>query len=507
MQTLQTPMTIKALIFAITSLACQAAFSEDLTGQLTQKFQARMSVLDRELMTFRYESHPKENMKTAKDIEARVRNRPERFFKKDVTSYDAAGPGSYVAIDPVASRSFGGDTPQLYVFNLKKGTRILNLERSFTSEEKDLIKKIHNELQCKMKRSNEETLIEEKDMNLFSLRQSSTEACRETAIAIAKTLKVQAIMYSYLASNSLADCRNRSVALNIISAEAIDFKTVVFYSDQYSIDDMDTGRFIKKLYDESDDDFSFSNLSKLGNPMPVELEKKTLASNTEYSPWKQSKIFNCGPKWTPEDKQSLVTAAFNENLKLNFTDPEIQNLLINLGTTFKAKAGASVYFDSSQITKFQRLTFKVSGLPQDETTFARFFQIQNQFYDKQNQEEIKKLYGIKKTIAELGDITSEADEIAKRMSPSERKSPDFYFRILAHFEITGGYALVSLNKMNMYRGGVLLSSADPKKSFAENIAISKQAYKNAISECISLYSDVNLTYEDIQKTDCSFVTR
>src|SRR3989338_153958 len=140
----------------------------DTRQQLKQELSKSASELDREMVTYRYEIKNQFEPNSVQDVVGRIRGWPERFYNKSVVTGDVAGPGTYLAVDPYASRSFGGANPQLYVLTLKKGINILNLSNSINAIAKNLIKKVHQDLECKEKNGTDEILIAENKMDLFS---------------------------------------------------------------------------------------------------------------------------------------------------------------------------------------------------------------------------------------------------------------------------------------------------------------------------------------------------
>jgi hypothetical protein len=500
----------KILFFGVFSFLFSAQAADlSLSDQLIQKFQSRTSVLDREMITFRYETKANFEPRNQDEVRGRVYGWPERFLDIKVMTGDLAGPGTYLAIDPFASRSFGGGAPQLYVIPLTKGTRVLDLQSSLKADEKEIIKNIHRSLQCKKLDGTGEKLIDENNMDYFSLRRSSTEACRAVAIRVIQTLKTQAIFYGYSASNSLAECRERSAAINVISSQVLDFSKALFYSDESAIESAEMGKFIKRAYDESNNDFSLLLNSGNNDQMPLGLSKKPMALDSEYHQWKKEKVYACGPKWAPENPSSInITSSLRENYQANFQDSEIESLILQLKKSFDMKAQNKDYFNLTNFMKIMRLNFAVSGLPQDESTFKRWaYLTKNSYTSPENLKELKALYGIDKTLQELVAVENEAEEFLKKMTATQIKSPDLYPKLLAHFGIKGGYVYLSMNEMNLYRGGAILVSMDRTKSISENLQISKGIFKEALKECVKMYSDQTLTYEDIQKTDCSIKNR
>jgi len=496
---------MKSLLFLATILSAHAVLAASLTQDLTEKFKTRISVLDRDMITFRYETKDRKGLQTVDDVVGRITGWGDRFFDESLVSYDVAGPGNYVAIDPYASRSFGQKEPKLYVLTIKKGTRLLNLNKFFAEDETKLIKEIHNKLQCKAKRGADETLIPENEMSFFSLRQSSTLPCRQAAIEIAKDLKVQGIVYGYTASTSLAECRRSTVAINMTSSDAIEYDKTLYFSNEAAIEGTKFGGFVRKLYEEAAGDFSMM-LSQNGDyQIPKSLAGRSLPSDKAYSQWKQTYIYNCGAKWSPEEKQSEKLVFAQQQFDKYYKDKELETLLLSFKKAYMAKGqGKAFYFYLGDFKKFLKLTFEVSGLGQDEKTFERWRTLRNTYYSNTaDRDELKKMFNTPKLQDEVYlQMAKESEKYVEQASKSELDSPDLYYRILTRLNLSSSYALVFQNEMHLYMGRALMISRDPKKSFAENLVISKQIYKKALKECIQVYSDPNITFDDAQKTEC-----
>lgn len=493
---------MRKFLFLVSLLSFQSAFSADATDQLIQKFQTRMKVLDREMVTFRYEARTKTGFNTPEDIRVRMSDWTDRFYRPSVLTSDMAGPGTYVAVDPYASRSYGGENPQLYVLTIKKGARAINLDDGFSTEETNLIKELHQQLQCQDQSGQ---MIPEDRMDYFSLRQSGTLACREVAIKIATALKIQAIVYGYSASNSLAGCRSRHVAVNVVSSEAFDYAKTLFYSSELAIAGIDYGRFVKRAYEEAAEDPNLAYNTGNVTPMPAQLAQQTSVVQNDYLRWRNAKIYSCGPRWSIEGEGSILLDILTANLKKNYRDAETDALLVSLKNAFVAKAGPAIPFQIANLVALTKLSFQASGLPQDEATYNRWaFLTEHRNEKSEYKDELRKLYGVPKLTEDLGDNRKELETLIKKMSKKQKESPDLFFRLMAHYGFKGGYVAVSQNEFTPYLGGaVILSSMDPRKSFAQNLEISKRNYKAVIKQCIALYSDPNQSYEDIKKTDCS----
>src|SRR3989338_526088 len=478
----------------------------DTRQQLKQELSKSVSVLDREMVTYRYEIKNQFEPNSVQDVVGRIRGWPERFYNKSVVTGDVAGPGTYLAVDPYASRSFGGANPQLYVLTLKKGINILNLSNSINAIAKNLIKKVHQDLECKEKNGTDEILIAENKMDLFSLRLSSTEKCREFVTDLVRDLQIHAIFYNYMASNSLSECRDRSTAINVISSNALDFSKIAFFSNEKSFDTADYAVYVKSLYHEANDDFSLFFLTFNVADAPTTLEKIIHVDQNLYLKWKQEKIFSCGSKCAYENNmENDLMSIVNSNLEKYFKDLEVQDLLYKLVKAFYAKLKTnSTYFQLSNIVKVAKLQYLATGLRQDDATFQRYmFLTNNQFADEKYKNELKEMLQTEILLFELKpDLQLIQDELQK-IGKNEIDSPDLYIKILNLSGIKGNYAIISLNQITAYRGKVVISSIDPNKSFMENLQISKANYKSALAECVQMYSDEKLSYEEIQKTDCA----
>lgn len=492
--------TLTAVSSMMALLFFSATQASEIGDQLSQAFRVRISYLDRELMTFRYETKEEFEPKTLADIKGRLRFKTGKFFKKGLLDVMAAGPGAYVAIDPYTSRDFGGSDPQLYVLSLKKGTSILDLNTAFSASEHSLIKNAHDQLQCKHPG---ETLITEMEMNFFSLRNSATQACRDLAIEVVTALKVQAIMYSYSASNSLTDCRYRSVAFNVISPSAIDFNKLAFYSNSSFLESYPLSSLIKSIFDEASNDFQ----AKLGRRdslfLPLTFQGINSANEQNYADWKAKNILNCGPKWSVESDQTNFMEASAINFKVNFQDLEIQDLILKFKQIFTSKSINNYYFSISGFYVFAKALFLASGLPDDEELFKKWNTLKSrQYFDAAARTEFLGLYGTDISLIDLVQKQDDITTLINSMTLDEIKNIDFFPRVLHAVGLNDGYQTYIINEFNSFQGGVLILSSDTKLNLSERLALSKDHYKAALKTCIDIYANDQISYEDAQKTDC-----
>lgn len=488
------------------SIFARAESIVDIRNQIKQELSSRMSVLNRELVTFRYETKNQFEPQSISDVVSRIKGWPERFYDKKVLTSDIAGPGTYLAVDPFASRSFGGTAPQLYVLTLRKGINILDLNSPNTPAESTLFKKAQAILQCKRMNGNEELLIKDDELTFFTLRQSTTENCRDFIANLARDLKVHAIFYLYNASNTLSKCRQRYSAINVISSEAIDFQKIAFFSNENGYDTAEYSTLTKALYQEADDDFSLYMPTLNMANAPAMLEKISLPNQNMYLDWKNNKIYSCGKKWANENiDQNDLMNRLNQNLMKYYKDAKVQELLFSLIKAIKNKLPNTLsYFSLTDLVKTAKLQFLATGLNQDETTFQRYMFLSKHYRERSDyRKEFKELLNVEKLIDEVDQDLQKVQSKLRKMSKAEIDSPDLYLKALSIAGIKGNYAIAVLNEITSYQGKVIISSNDSQKSFLENLEISKVNYRVALSECLQMYSNEKMTYEEIQKTDCA----
>lgn len=482
--------------------------ASELGDQLSQAFKARISYLDRELTTFRYEPKTNFEPKVHSDLKGRLKAETRRFANKSLGPEGmAAGPGTYAAIDPYVSRVFGGNDPQLYVLPLKKGTAILDLVPFFSPTEKALIKNAHEQLKCKKKDYQlGEILIPELEMNFFSLRNSITEACRILAIEVVTNLQAQAIMYSYAASNGIADCRDRSSAFNIVNSSAIAFENSALYTNNILLENTPLSSFVKSIYEEAANDFQTRLDSPgAGQSMPLKLQGVTAADEPSYADWKAKNILNCGPKWSVES--DLLSNPYWDAMKTNFNaiykDLEVQDLIIKFKETYNKKANFQPWFQLTNFNKIAKMLFLASGLPDDEEIFKKWLDLQSRQYgDPAAKTEFLKLYG-----ADINPIPNPVDvnALIKSMTVDEIKSIDFLPRIFDSYGFKGGYQVYNINQTNIYQGGLLTISSDSNLGQQERLSHSKSVYMEVLKSCIDIYANDQISFEDTKKTECGLL--
>lgn len=255
----------------------------------------RVSTLDRPLLTFHYRSW-KNGPETQTEAWGFMRDSAARFFLED-RDQDAnmVGPGFYVSVDPAATRTFGGKAPQLYAVTLPQGAQILDArgEGAGLGEELFTALKTAGAVYDCFPGSHAEV-----DFG-GALRNSLSKTCKAEYLKALHGLKVDAILYNYPASRTLANCRpGRHAALNIISAANIAPEGVGFYSDAQKVEAAaEDGAFISELYREAAEDPSVSMLRKVFEMnVPASMNSAPALANEAYERRKATTVWMCGAK-------------------------------------------------------------------------------------------------------------------------------------------------------------------------------------------------------------------
>lgn len=485
-----------------------------LANILSKQIRHRAVQLDQEIMLFRYETKSNFVPQNITEVKNRLSERPANFYNMNITTTDAAGPGSYYAIDPVASRSFGGDKPYLYVMTLKKDARLINLSTPLNPLEFNLLKDIHFQLNCKINISeNLQITIKESEVSFFSLRKSSTSICRNVAIKTLAKLNIQAIFYGYLAANNLNDCRNRQEAVNVIDANAFNFKKMYFFSDDILLKTSNEDSFIKNIYQEANSDFVINFMNLNDYKMPASMEPLLEASANKYNSWKKENIYACGARSSIEKNISTNPLENSLNLVFNtyFRDFEIQSKLVELKKYFIQKTNNKFGFTFADILAITKLRFQGTGLPQTQATFEQWLYLQKNFYAEnkadQNKQDLKKMYGIKIILDDIIKGYQDFETAFFKIPTLDRKKPDIYLKILNVLGLSGGYATDQLNSSVIDKGGIIISVSNPEIPFLKKIKISRNNYLKVLNECLALYQNQDISFEDIQKTECAYITK
>jgi hypothetical protein len=326
------------------------------TGLTLQELLAKkVFQLNRPMIAFHYSRRPVQ-FKSPQEVATSLMRSTLNFYNPNVAqSNDAAGPGLYLAVDPVITREqFGGDTPQLFVVGLKQGTRIFDTRSGFSGEDEAQFTQVTKEMKC----FDQGVAFD----RLVNLRRSLSKPCRDATIQALKNLHVQAIVYDYEAATSISECRRtREVAFNVIDASAFDLKNIAYFSDTSATEaEFPLISFVSSLYAESSRDPRFVFRSEFKSPAPKTLPASKELSSVLYSSWKAKYIWSCGA--TREAEIGPL-----EKIKASqYFATESDGYLKTLSETKKAyqkKFLSGTPFSATYLRIILKQQFSLSGLP------------------------------------------------------------------------------------------------------------------------------------------------
>jgi hypothetical protein len=267
--------------FAFVLVLALGASSLGHASPLADYLRPRMAVLNRPLMTFHYSKDQAEPASQAEVFE-KASKVARGFNNSDRVDANNFGPGFYVSPDPFASRVFGGvAAPQLTVVTLKEGARILDMRKHTEDAEYAKI------------------MIDAGCVSDFG-RNGDSKICRQTLIDAYLELKVQAVLYNYLASATINGCeKGGGIALNVVDDSAMDAETISYYSTEKLEPQAGLGKFISRLYEEASQDFDLNKFLNVPQwtPLPTSLNDVGAMNADEYLNMKKQMIWNCGEPW------------------------------------------------------------------------------------------------------------------------------------------------------------------------------------------------------------------
>ncbi len=330
---------------SVRTLTAEEVFEDEkIVSELAKILSSHAVVLDRPLVVFRYENLSKPttiNPNSMQEVKASIAARTALFLNPLAErSHYVVGHGIYTASDPVVSRKvYGGEQPALYVFKIKSGSIIFDYS-SFADWAKT--ERLAQSSGCK-------------PLGILSLgtwSESTEFRCRNNFIEAFKKLKISGILYGWeLASNALAGARNgRFDALNIISAEAIDFYQSAFYSNEKKIEpSAEFSSLIHNLYLESLKDPFFHREKPESLKIPRTLQDSSIAQKNDFDPWLKENIWRCGQR--RKNLEDIPYRLYLENTQEYHIDSVTADLIRRAYDASEAarKRGVFVIFDYMQL--------------------------------------------------------------------------------------------------------------------------------------------------------------
>jgi hypothetical protein len=509
MTMVQLGLTLLAFFHLVAAHADDALFAKAVE-RMTPILAKRVVALDRELVTFHYEtSYPGWTPTKLNQIQHHILSWPSHFFDTSVLG-DAVGRGIYVAIDPVATRSYGGTQgdPQLYVITLKKGAVLLNGTDDLPEAEMQEMWSIANSLNC----TSGKTAGTDLTTPIEQILQSQSEDCRKIVTVTLANLKVEAIAYNY-SGVGLSDCRSRQVAINIVSPNAIKAEDLALYTDSIQLEGTPLAALTRRLFEEGFNDYTtrVERASDTGYEIPRTLMSTPVAADPIYSNWRSAKIFACGPRWSFEFPIGPFEY-INDTIANANSDPELRELLLQLSRGYSLRFTPNAGFTtvvSYQLNQLQRMDYDNSGFDPKILSYQQWRDIRNSVFsdgtDKQAFINAAKSLGEPSNMDAGGSYLDIVHQTESRFTLNDAKNPAF---IPAMFHAMGmGPRLARLlaNFSIAAFGGAPFMTALPDKISSDAVALEKaniEKFKEIAKKCIATYNDLTLSDTQVKTGPC-----
>ena len=472
--------------------------------RLTAIFRAHVFVLNRPLVTFHYEQpDPKWNPQSLADVKTRVLDWPDRFYNADIQGEYEQGAGTYVAIDPAASRSFSNADPRLFVITLKTGTRLLKVSGSESLDETHAFQELYQQFHCQ----NESNISKPPKILLAHLielfRNSSNMSCRRLAIGAARRAGIDAILYSYVASTSLATCRARDESLNVIRASAIEASKISYYSRAHKWEGVPMLSYLARLYPEALTDFGLRFALDPNQISAAQGEANEPAPYPLYRAWKKLKLYKCGGIWSSETPGD--TNDPTQIIRPSLADEQIATLLFQARDLYERRfyEDHSIRFDPNRLQAVESAELKLSGLSMPTSAFAELLDRIAYPRDDDDGSATEAL------LQESGRWqTAILNQIAQlRPQAQESQRPNWLWIAMVRAGAGPKLAWLNFNRMILGQIGgapylISLPGADLDERANQNYDLNRNYFKQILKDCIRLYSDPNTSFEQIQSGAC-----
>lgn len=205
-------------------------------------------------------------------------------------------PGLYLALDPLASREFGGTSTNwlLYRLELPKGLRYLNISGIEDEPLSEDIKKVLAKDGCVL--SGEYLKYPRSFSYGTLLKQNLGPVCRRIGQEVYRSLGVQALAYSYVVMSS-SDCSDsNSLAFILfdttgVTPEAVrEFSGLIPVQSQYKGEQLFTEELF--LEDQGSGHGYFAENLPHGGRLWPDLDSATI-DRQAYKSWKRGHLMNC----------------------------------------------------------------------------------------------------------------------------------------------------------------------------------------------------------------------
>ena len=256
---------LASVIFILASVVTAQA-SPSSTPRLAELIKLNTKVFSSNYLVFHYENGAGREIPPLNSQQnfQHLQKRMDRFANENFTSADVAGPGVYAAIDPLASREFGGKAEWLlYELTLRKGAKYLDAQNFSISEG---VADELSSLGCEVFEG----------QGIFEIALLWPTRCRVLFSNQLNAEFIGAIAYPYQAANIRQCDQNRQIAFNIINEIAIIPENTTVFSKALPKGNasLSAAGFVEALYKESSlDPATFKNreefeLWNLGSKIP-----------------------------------------------------------------------------------------------------------------------------------------------------------------------------------------------------------------------------------------------
>lgn len=480
--------------------------------------------LGRELTTFHYQTANNSDSYRPTSLEDLRRSATYwglGFHNVNLVTGDMMGPGHYVATDASGSRSFGGSTdPQLYVAVIKPDAVLLDA-RFVNGENFQEIQRLQDTWQCEANgnftgASDIESYGSGKSLSkLFpNFRNSSIESCRKIIIQALIDLKVTAILYDYIASNELDNCRHsRGEALSIISPDAVDINQVAYFSDKMSFDPHHIGAFLKQLYIEGMRDYSILS-SFSSDPKSQEMPKSLVSLNSDnssYEKWKAQSIYKCGPiLWNNEKSEGQFSDLV---YKLKVYEISYLGYLLSNAYSIKFAGKSNSYFEAHQMRGFNDMSARMVGVSTE-----KWIEALKAYYNEngENKNWFNKINSIAKIFGE-NEIQITIDESNKNemteniMNAYHRlyEKPEVSYLSFSKMGLGPKVTTLIINQfLSMVKSIPFVTGeipVTPGKNYSTLMEKNKEVYISYLQECLRQYTNEQITPEEINAGSCGII--
>lgn len=310
---------------------------ERYAERLANIFRPYVATLDRDLWTFRYEAKEDFRPQSQIDLQKRIGPWADRFFNPDIVLGADTGPGVYVAMDPVATATWGRTEPRLYAIKIKRGTKVLIGDQSETPS--DVLRSLDG-LILEMRCGATSTAADDIGHAVGFFRMNENRDCRHVVVEAIRRLGVQALSYGF-SSVPVKNCRSTGTAISIISSAAISLEEINGYSDDGAIEGSPSiTPFVYALFEQNKNDYyAQSLLADLPTWQAFRkafhfFDRSPMASSEDLEKWKAEHILKCGPEWSVEDSNPVARSRMDQILK---ADPDVKDLLIRISLIYRSR--------------------------------------------------------------------------------------------------------------------------------------------------------------------------